>query len=400
MLHGVCGAAAGSNIITEKIWRTSESVVRMTRYIDDTAVHVTTRADDGPREAGRKDRPRESQGEQSKGARAQGRDSNLQGRRATKRVQQRAEKNEVRESHVTSRRGWSMADHEKGFQLVRSRAEAIEATDGIESAVRQGEPVVRTDVSERRRRGNQRPMFEFQRAWPAAKATGVKGQDEFPMATPSASMQDVAWGCMHNTMHEHADEAELRPMELHNVPPTRPKQGPAAAQQAYTSQEHPDGWHPESIQELFQEFVFTAAKHGKWITRFAFKRRQITADAETGGQAATAGQGRLTDTTEIRMSPGEIVAMLEAWVATNAEDVRAAEKAETDGSQPYTFRARAATLIVPEEAFTPMARRRVYDTSEWYKAPVADRHGGLIKLVDVGTKRQQHCGWRNCENGQ
>lgn len=291
--------------------------------------------------------------------------------------QRQEEQEEVRTSHAVSRKQWAAADHERGFQRDQERAATEEAAGPNREVVKIGEEMVRTDISERRRRGNQRPMYEFQRRWPAARATGEKGQDEFPMVTPSASMQDVAWGCMHNTMHEHAEEAELRPMRLHNVPPARPRQEPVAAQQPYTSQEYRDGWHPKSVQDLFQDFVFTAAQHGKWVTRWAFKKRQ----------AATS---RLTDTTEFKMSASEIVDMLEAWVRTNAEDIQAAEKAETDGSQPYTFRARAATLIVPEEAFVPMARRRVYDTSEWYKTPIKDRHGGLIKLVDVGAARQQH----------
>ena len=240
---------------------------------------------------------------------------------------------------------------------------------------------VRTDTDERRRRSNQRPIYEHVAAWPAATPTGQEGHDEFPFVQPSAAMQDAACGCMHNVLHEHSGEAELRPMPLHNVPPSRPRRAEKEPQQPFTSKEYPEGWHPESPQDMFQTFTFTAEKHGKWITRFE-RRQRLKKEAETSS--------RVTDQTEIRLTPGEIVTMLETWVETNATDIETAEKAKTDGSRPHKFRARAATVVVPEEAFAEQARRKVYDFTAWYAAAKGERHGGLIKLVDVDEPRKQH----------
>ena len=100
--------------------------------------------------------------------------------------------------------------------------------------------------------------------------------------------------------------------------------------------------------------------------------------------------GTLTEYTKVRWTASQIVDMIETWVEVNAADVRAAEERKTDGTRPYTMRARAATLIVPEEAFAPEARGKIYDTAEWYRAAPAERTAAMIKLVDVNQERQHH----------
>ena len=235
---------------------------------------------------------------------------------------------------------------------------------------------VRLLVTKERRRRTTRPLTTSKREWPHAKTSHSVGRTELPAATVDNLEADHSHGVASNMKPEDEAVARLQKMPYLNKPATR------ARRDKFPGQELSDGKKPRlgRFSDLFERpgkkyFAFSPRTHGPWV------RQRLIEEAR--GKGVKGRRARFW-----KLTPERLEAEIIHWHECNADDLikgLAWKKAGAKGR----FRPKTKTWIITQDCMPAWARKKVWDTAEYFGATPEERQTIQIELQDWSAPPSQ-----------